>query len=161
MSGVIGKLKLGKLNHVAMAVPDLTKAALQWKGVFGAEVSDPIDLPEHGVTTVFVQLDNTKFELLHPLGKDSPIASFLAKNPKGGIHHCCIEVPSIQEALKTVKNAGIRTTTSEPKIGAHGLPVLFLHPVDTHGCLIELEEKKEEKSEVEKKEEKNEVEKKD
>lgn len=90
MSSAINKLKLGRLNHVAMAVPDLKKAAEQWRGVFGAEVSDPVDLPEHGVTTVFVQLENTKFELLHPLGANSPIASFLAKNPKGGIHHCCI-----------------------------------------------------------------------
>jgi methylmalonyl-CoA/ethylmalonyl-CoA epimerase len=135
-------LKLGKLNHVAMAVPDLAKAAAQWRGVFGAKVSDAVDLPEHGVTTVFVELENTKFELLHPFGANSPIASFLAKNPKGGIHHCCIEVPSIAAALKAVKDAGIRTTTSEPKIGAHGLPVLFLHPVDTNGCLIELEERK-------------------
>lgn len=133
-------LRLGKLNHVAMAVPDLKASATQWKSVFGANVSDPIDLPEHGVTTVFVSLDNTKFELLHPLGEKSPIQSFLTKNPRGGIHHVCIEVPDIQVALKAVKEAGIRATSTEPKIGAHGKPVLFLHPVDTDGCLIELEQ---------------------
>jgi methylmalonyl-CoA/ethylmalonyl-CoA epimerase len=99
-----------------------------------------MDLPSHGVTTVFVQLDNTKFELLYPLGDKSPIASFLKKNPRGGIHHVCIEVPCIDSALKTLQENGIRTTSAEPKIGAHGLPVLFLHPVDTSGFLIELEE---------------------
>lgn len=138
----IKKLKLGKLNHVAMAVPDMAAAAAQWRGVFGADVSDPVDLPEHGVTTVFVQLDNTKFELLHPLGDKSPIQSFLNKNPRGGLHHVCIEVADIQIALQAIKDSGIRATSSEPKIGAHGLPVLFLHPVDTSGCLIELEEVK-------------------
>ena len=135
------KLKLGRLNHVAMAVPDLEAAARQWRSVFGASVSEAVAQPEHGVTTVFVELANSKLELLHPLGARSPIQSFLDKNPRGGLHHVCIEVDDIHVAMQTVRDAGIRAT-SDVKIGAHGLPVFFMHPVDTNGCLIEFEEVK-------------------
>lgn len=142
MKEALQKLNLGRLNHVAMAVPNLASASAQWSQVFGAKVSAPVDLPEHGVTTVFVELSNTKFELLGVLGDKSPIQGFLDKNPRGGIHHVCIEVDDIGAAHQTIKKAGIRTTSAEPKIGAHGLPVLFLHPVDTNGFLIELEQRK-------------------
>ncbi|MFT6658935.1 methylmalonyl-CoA epimerase [Maritalea sp.] len=132
---------IGKLNHVAIAVPDLGAATAKYRDMLGAEVSAPQDLPEHGVTVVFVLLENTKVELLHPLGEGSPIAGFLAKNPSGGIHHMCFEVDDIRAAAKKLSNAGARVLgDGEPKIGAHGLPVLFLHPKDFDGTLIELEE---------------------
>ncbi|TCM50788.1 methylmalonyl-CoA epimerase [Rhizobium sp. PP-F2F-G48] len=130
---------LGSLNHVAIAVPDLTAAIAVYEKL-GATISAPQALPEHGVTVVFIQLPNTKIELLHPLGENSPIAAFLAKNPAGGIHHLCFEVPDIGEARDRVIENGIRVLgTGEPTIGAHGLPVLFLHPRDMFGTLVELE----------------------
>lgn len=130
---------LGSLNHVAIAVPDLTAAIAVYEKL-GATISAPQALPEHGVTVVFIQLPNTKIELLHPLGETSPIAAFLAKNPAGGIHHLCFEVPDIGEARDRVIENGIRVLgTGEPTIGAHGLPVLFVHPKDMFGTLVELE----------------------
>ncbi|KQS71688.1 methylmalonyl-CoA epimerase [Rhizobium sp. Leaf371] len=130
---------LGSLNHVAIAVPDLTAAIAVYEKL-GATISAPQELPEHGVTVVFIQLPNTKIELLHPLGETSPIAAFLAKNPAGGIHHLCFEVPDIGEARDRVIENGIRVLgTGEPTIGAHGLPVLFVHPKDMFGTLVELE----------------------
>ncbi len=132
---------IGRLNHVAIAVPDLEAAAAQYAGPLGAKVGAPQDEPDHGVTVVFIELPNTKIELLHPLGEDSPIAGFLAKNPSGGIHHVCYEVEDIRAAAAKLHEAGARVLGSgEPKIGAHGKPVLFLHPKDFNGCLIELEE---------------------
>ncbi|KAJ2845220.1 hypothetical protein IWW36_004871, partial [Coemansia brasiliensis] len=128
--------KLGRLNHVAIAVPDMAQASSFWKNVMQAEkVSDSIPMPEHGVYTVFVELGNTKIELLHPLGDKSPIAGFLAKNKQGGIHHICLEVPDIVAALGTLKVCGVRPLSETPKIGAHGLPVVFLHPKDCGGVL--------------------------
>ncbi|XP_026711822.1 methylmalonyl-CoA epimerase, mitochondrial [Athene cunicularia] len=132
--------KLGRLNHVAIAVPDLEKAQSLYKDVLGAEVSETIALPEHGVYTVFVELGNTKLELLHPLGDKSPIASFLQKNKTGGMHHICIEVDDIKAAMTELKKKKIRILSEEPKIGAHGKPVIFLHPKDCHGVLVELEQ---------------------
>ena len=132
---------IGKLNHVAIVVPDLTAAAALYRDTLGAAVSAPVDLPEHGVTTVFVELANTKIELLHPLGDDSPIAKFLAGNSAGGIHHLCYEVDDIVAARDRLTAAGARVLgDGEPKIGAHGKPVLFLHPKDFCGTLIELEQ---------------------
>ena len=132
---------IGRLNHVAIAVPDLEAAAAQYRETLGAAVSDPHDLPEHGVTTVFVELDNTKIELLHPLGAESPIARFLERNPAGGIHHICYEVGDIAAARDRLQSAGARVLgDGEPRIGAHGNPVLFLHPKDFNGALIELEQ---------------------
>lgn len=132
---------IGKLNHVAIAVPDLEAASSQYKGTFGTSVSEPVDLPEHGVTTVFVNLPNTKIELLFPLGDESPIAKFLEKNPAGGIHHLCYEVVDIGLAAEKLKSNGMRILgDGKPKIGAHGKPVLFLHPKDALGALIELEQ---------------------
>ncbi|WP_299343664.1 methylmalonyl-CoA epimerase [uncultured Maritalea sp.] len=132
---------IGRLNHVAIAVPDLAAATAKYRDMLGAEVSAPQDLPEHGVTVVFVMLENTKVELLHPLGEGSPIAGFLAKNASGGIHHMCFEVEDIRAAAKKLSDEGARVLgDGEPKIGAHGLPVLFLHPKDFDGTLIELEE---------------------
>ena len=132
---------IGKLNHVAIAVPDLQAAADKYKNSLGAKVSDPIELPDHGVITVFVELPNTKIELLHPLGDNSPIAGFLAKNPSGGMHHVCYEVEDIYAARDKLLADGVRTAgSSEPKIGAHGKPVLFLHPKDFDGTLIEIEQ---------------------
>ena len=131
--------QLGKLNHVAHAVPDLQKSSDFYKNALGATISAPEDLPAHGVTTVFVELPNTKIELLHPFGEKSPIQSFLDKNPAGGLHHICIEVDDITEAVKSVKEAGIRPLGKEPKIGAHNKPVMFLHPKDCGGVLVELE----------------------
>ncbi|GIX30665.1 MAG: methylmalonyl-CoA epimerase [Porticoccaceae bacterium] len=132
---------IGRLNHVAIAVPDLAAAAAKYRDTLGARVSQPVDLPEHGVTTVFVELPNTKLELLHPLGENSPIANFLARNPTGGIHHLCFEVEDILAARDRLLAAGARVVGSpEPKIGAHGKPVLFLHPKDFDGTLIELEQ---------------------
>jgi len=132
---------IGRLNHVAIAVPDLAAAAAQYRGTLGAEVGAPQDEPEHGVTVVFITLPNTKIELLYPLGADSPIQGFLDKNPSGGIHHVCYEVDDILAARDRLKAAGARVLgNGEPKIGAHGKPVLFLHPKDFNGCLVELEQ---------------------
>jgi len=132
--------RLGKLNHVAIAVPDLEAATVMYRDVLGASVSKAEDLPEHGVTTVFVNLDNTKLELLHPFGENSPIAGFLNKNKAGGIHHICIEVNDIEAAVKHVKEQNIRCLSKETRIGAHGKPVMFLHPKDCGGVLVELEQ---------------------
>ncbi|MDX1431442.1 MAG: methylmalonyl-CoA epimerase [Gammaproteobacteria bacterium] len=132
---------IGRLNHIAIAVPDLAAASATWREVLGARVSAPVDLPEHGVTTVFVELPNTKIELLHPLGDDSPVAGFLARHPAGGIHHVCHEVDDILAARDRLLEKGARILgDGEPKIGAHGKPVLFLHPKDFCGTLIELEQ---------------------
>ena len=132
---------IGRLNHVAIAVPDLAAAARLYRETLGAEVSEPVDMPEHGVTTVFVTLPNTKIELLHPLGVDSPIAGFLARNASGGIHHVCYEVDDIRAARDRLKASGARVLgDGEPKIGAHGKPVLFLHPKDFCGTLVEIEQ---------------------
>lgn len=132
---------LGSLNHVAIAVPDVRAAGEFYRVKFGAKVSDAVPQPDHGVTTVFVDLGNTKIELLEPLGENSPIAGFLAKNPKGGIHHLCIEVEDIDAACARMNEQGITITgTGKPRIGAHGKPVVFLHPKDLYGTLIELEQ---------------------
>ena len=132
---------IGRLNHVAIAVPDLAAAARLYRETLGAQVSDPVDMPEHGVTTVFVTLPNTKIELLHPLGQDSPIAGFLERNGSGGIHHVCYEVDDILAARDRLKASGARVLgNGEPKIGAHGKPVLFLHPKDFCGTLVEIEQ---------------------
>lgn len=132
---------IGKLNHVAIAVPDLAAAAALYAGTLGARVSAPLAQPEHGVTVVFVDLPNSKIELLHPLGERSPIAGFLARNPAGGVHHLCFEVADICAARDHLLAQGARVLgDGEPKTGAHGLPVLFLHPKDFCGTLIELEE---------------------
>ena len=132
---------LGRLNHVAIAVPNLEAAARKYRNILGANVSEPQALPEHGVTVIFVELENTKTELLEPLGENSPIAAFLAKNPSGGIHHMCYEVGDILAARDALKGEGVRGLgDGEPKIGAHGKPVLFLHPKDFDGTLIELEQ---------------------
>jgi methylmalonyl-CoA/ethylmalonyl-CoA epimerase len=132
---------IGRLNHVAVAVRDIAKAAAVYRDTLGAAVSDPVGLPEHGVTTVFVSLPNTKIELITPLGADSPIAKYLERNPDGGIHHVCYEVEDIRAARDTLKAAGARVLgDGEPRIGAHGKPVLFLHPKDFCGTLVELEQ---------------------
>ena len=132
---------IGRLNHVAIAVPDLAAAARLYRDTLGAEVSEPVDMPEHGVTTVFVTLPNTKIELLHPLGGDSPISGFLARNASGGIHHVCYEVEDIFAARDRLKASGARVLgDGQPKIGAHGKPVLFLHPKDFCGTLVEIEQ---------------------
>ena len=132
---------IGRLNHVAIAVPDLEAAAATYRGTLGAKVSAPEDLPDHGVKVVFVELPNTKIELLHPLGDNSPIAAFLDKNPVGGIHHICYEVDDIRSARDHLAAEGARVLGSgEPTIGAHGKPVLFLHPKDFVGTLVELEQ---------------------
>ena len=132
---------IGRLNHVAIAVPDLEAAAAQYKDVLGADVGAPQDEHDHGVTVVFINLPNTKIELLYPLGENSPIAGFLEKNPSGGIHHVCYEVEDITAAAETLKASGARVLgNGEPKIGAHGKPVLFLHPKDFTGTLVELEQ---------------------
>ncbi|KAG7473415.1 hypothetical protein MATL_G00095670 [Megalops atlanticus] len=139
--GVPGSVwKLGRLNHVAIAVPDLEKATALYRDVLGAQVSAAVPLPEHGVYTVFVELGNTKLELLHPLGEKSPIAGFLQKNKSGGMHHICIEVDDINAAIVDLKAKKIRTLSEEPRIGAHGKPVMFLHPKDCDGVLVELEQ---------------------
>jgi len=132
--------KLGRLNHVAIATPDLEKSTALYRDVMGAEVSDVVPLPEHGVYTVFVKLDNTKLELLHPLGENSPIQNFLDKNKNGGMHHICIEVDNIKEAMTELTEKKIRCLSKEPRIGAHGKPVIFLHPKDCAGVLVELEQ---------------------
>ena len=132
---------IGRLNHVAIVVPDLSAASRIYREALGAHVSPPLDLPEHGVTTVFVELDNTKIELLHPLGERSPIAKFLADHPSGGMHHVCYEVADILAARDRLKAQGARVLgDGEPRIGAHGKPVLFLHPKDFCGTLVELEQ---------------------
>ena len=132
---------LGRLNHVAIAVPDLKQASRTYRETLGADVTEPQSLPEHGVTVVFINVGNTKIELLEPLGEDSPIASFLAKNPSGGMHHVCYEVDNIISARDQLKESGARILgDGEPKIGAHGKTVLFLHPKDFNGTLIELEQ---------------------
>ncbi|XP_040825576.1 methylmalonyl-CoA epimerase, mitochondrial [Ochotona curzoniae] len=139
--GVAGPVwNLGRLNHVAIAVPDLEKATAFYKNVLGAQVSETVPLPDHGVSVVFVNLGNTKMELLHPLGSDSPIAGFLQKNKAGGMHHVCIEVDNINEAVMDLKKKKIRSLSEEVKIGAHGKPVIFLHPKDCGGVLVELEQ---------------------
>ncbi|KAF8365726.1 mce-1 [Pristionchus pacificus] len=130
---------LGKLNHVAIATPDIEKASQFYRNL-GANVSEKVAQPEHGVYTVFVTLPNSKIELLYPLGDKSPIQAFLDKNKAGGMHHICIEVKDINEAMSLVKSKGIRPLAEKPKIGAHGKPVVFLHPKDCGGVLIELEQ---------------------
>jgi len=132
---------IGRLNHVAIVVPDLAVAASLYCETLGAQVSAPVALPHHGVTTVFVELENTKIELLHPLGAESPVARFLERNPAGGVHHICYEVSDIIAARERLKAQGARVLgPDEPKEGAHGRPVLFLHPKDFCGTLIELEQ---------------------
>ena len=131
----------GKLNHVAIVVPDLASAADGWRDRLGARVSEPQPLPEHGVTVVFVDTGNSKVELLEPLGEDSPVAKFLERNPDGGMHHLCFEVADILAARDRLVADGARVLgDGEPKTGAHGKPVLFLHPKDWNGTLIELEQ---------------------
>jgi len=137
----VAALKLGRLNHVAIATPNLQEATMMYRDILGANVSNAEDLPDHGVTTVFVDLGNTKIELLHPLGNKSPIQNFLDKNKAGGIHHICIEVDDIYAAVESLKSSGkIRVLDPKPKIGAHGKPVVFLHPKDCGGVLLELEQ---------------------
>ncbi len=132
---------IGNLNHVAIVVPDLAAATAIYRDTLGARVSDPVPLPEHGVTTVFVELPNTKIELLEPLGEGSPVAKFLEKNTSGAIHHLCYEVDDILAARDRLTARGARVLgDGEPKNGAHGKPVLFLHPKDFAGTLIELEQ---------------------
>ena len=132
---------IGRLNHVAIAVPDLAAASAVYRDTLGAAVSAPLDLPEHGVTTVFVDLPNTKIELLAVLGAASPIAGFLERNPGGGIHHLCYEVEDLEAARAHLEARGARVLgDGRPKVGAHGKPVLFLHPKDFCGTLIELEQ---------------------
>ena len=132
---------IGKLNHVAIAVPDLEAAAAIYRDTLGANVSDPVELPEHGVITIFVELPNTKIELLHPMGENSPIAKFLENSPSGGMHHICYEVDDIDAAAVKMQESGARVLgDGKPKIGAHNKPVLFLHPKDFCGTLVELEQ---------------------
>ena len=132
---------IGRLNHVAIAVPDLAAGIARYRDTLGAKVSEPLPQPEHGVTVVFIELDNTKIELLEPLGEASPIAKFLERSPGGGIHHLCYEVEDIMAAREKLVATGARVLgDGEPKIGAHGKPVLFLHPKDFDGALIELEQ---------------------
>ena len=132
---------IGRLNHVAIAVRDIAAASRIYRDAFGAQVSEPEPQPAHGVTTVFITLPNTKVELIAPLGEGSPIAKFLERNPDGGIHHICYEVDDIIEARDKLKADGARVLgTGEPRIGAHGKPVLFLHPKDFFGTLVEIEQ---------------------
>jgi methylmalonyl-CoA/ethylmalonyl-CoA epimerase len=132
---------IGRLNHVAIVVPDLKAASALYRDTLGAEVSEAVDMPEHGVTTVFVNLPNTKIELLQPLGETSPVAAFLARNPAGGMHHVCYEVDDLIAARDHILAQGARVIgDGEPKIGAHGKPVLFLHPKDFCGTLVEIEQ---------------------
>ena len=132
---------IGRLNHIAIAVPDLAAASAQYRDLLGAKVSEPVEQPAHGVSVVFVELPNTKIELLHPLGDDSPIQGFLDRNQAGGIHHVCYEVEDILAARDKLVAGGARVLgDGEPKIGAHDKPVLFLHPKDFLGTLIELEQ---------------------
>jgi len=132
---------IGRLNHIAIAVPDVRKAAAVYRDILGAEVSAAVPQADHGVTTVFITLPNTKIELLEPLGAASPITKFLERNPQGGMHHLCYEVPDIRLARDALRKAGMRVLgDGEPKTGAHGKPVLFLHPKDFAGTLVELEQ---------------------
>jgi methylmalonyl-CoA/ethylmalonyl-CoA epimerase len=132
---------IGRLNHVAIAVRDIAKASDLYRNTLGARVSAAVPQPDHGVTTVFINLPNTKIELLEPLGADSPISKFLDRNPDGGIHHICYEVDDIEAARDKLMAQGARVLgTGDPKIGAHGKPVLFLHPKDFNGTLVELEQ---------------------
>ena len=132
---------IGRLNHIAIAVPDLAAASAKYRDLLGAHVGQPQPMPEHGVTVVFIDTGNTKVELLEPLGDASPIAAFLDKNPSGGMHHVCFEVPDILAAAATLTAGGARVLgDGTPRTGAHGKPVLFLHPKDFNGTLIELEE---------------------
>ena len=132
---------IGRLNHVAIAVRDLAKAASVYRDMLGADVSEPVAQPEHGVTTVFVALPNAKIELIAPLGTDSPIGKFLDRMPEGGIHHVCYEVEDIAAVRDALRSQGARVLgDGEPKIGAHGKPVLFLHPKDFCGTLVEIEQ---------------------
>tara|TARA_X000000368_G_scaffold67197_1_gene48381 strand:+ start:4868 stop:5272 length:405 start_codon:yes stop_codon:yes gene_type:complete len=132
---------IGKLNHIAIAVPDIKEAADQYRNIFGAKVSEEVEQPDHGVTTVFIDLGNTKIELLEVLGENSPIQKFIDKNPKGGMHHICLEVENINDAIEKLNTHEVSITgTGKSKIGAHGKPVVFLHPKDCNGTLIELEE---------------------
>lgn len=130
-----------RLNHVAIAVPDIGAAAAKYRETLGAEVSEPQDLPDHGVTVVFVEVGNTKIELITPLGQDSPLSNYMKKNPGGGIHHLCLEVPDIATAAEDLDGSGVRIIgDGKPRTGAHGKPVLFLHPKEFDGTLIEIEE---------------------
>lgn len=132
---------IGNLNHIAIVVADLDKAIAVYRDALGAKVSVPVDLPEHGVRVVFIELINAKIELLLPIGMDSPIAKFLERNPDGGMHHICYEVEDLIDAKEKCISQGLRVLGSgEPKIGAHGKPVIFLHPKDLCGTLIELEQ---------------------
>ena len=132
---------IGKLNHIAIATPNLDKAIRTYKDILGVKISDPIDQIEHGVKVVFIEIPNTKIELLEPLGENSPIENFLEKNKKGGIHHICFEVEDIDSAILHLKKEGATVLgDGKAKIGAHGKPVIFLHPKDFNGALIELEE---------------------
>jgi methylmalonyl-CoA/ethylmalonyl-CoA epimerase len=132
---------IGRLNHVAIVVPDLAAAAASYAGVLGATVSEPIELPDHGVITIFVELPNSKIELLSPLGEKSPVARFLERNPDGGVHHLCYEVDEIEAARDQLVAKGARILgDGEPRVGAHGKPVLFLHPKDFCGTLLEIEQ---------------------
>jgi methylmalonyl-CoA/ethylmalonyl-CoA epimerase len=136
------KIMIGRLNHVAIAVRDIAKTAALYRDVLGADVSAAVPQPDHGVTTVFITLPNTKIELLEPLGEGSPIAKFLERNPDGGMHHLCYEVDDIRAARDMLKGAGARVLgDGEPRLGAHGKPVLFLHPKDFSGTLVELEQR--------------------
>ena len=132
---------IGKLNHIAIATPNLDKAIRTYKDILGVKISDPLDQIEHGVKVVFIEIPNTKIELLEPLGENSPIENFLEKNKKGGIHHICFEVENIDSAILHLKKDGATVLgDGKAKIGAHGKPVIFLHPKDFNGTLIELEE---------------------
>ena len=132
---------IGKLNHIAIAVPNINEAAEQYRSIFGAKVSEPVEQPDHGVTTIFIDLGNTKIELLQVLGEDSPIEKFMDKNPKGGMHHICLEVEDINQAVEKLNTHEVAITgTGKPRTGAHGKPVVFLHPKSCNGTLIELEE---------------------
>ena len=132
---------IGRLNHVAIATKNIEAAAKVYRDTLGAKVSEPVPQPDHGVTTIFVELPNTKIELLEPLGENSPIAKFLEKNPSGGMHHICYEVDDIYAARDRMRAEGATITgTGEPRIGAHGKPVIFLHPKDFVGTLVELEQ---------------------
>ncbi len=132
---------IGKLNHVAIVVPDLDVATAIYRDTLGGKVSEPLELPDHGVITVFVELPNTKIELLHPMGEGSPIARFLESNPSGGMHHICYEVADIEAAAAKMRDSGARVLgDGKPRIGAHNKPVLFLHPKDFCGTLVELEQ---------------------
>ncbi|XP_045156453.2 methylmalonyl-CoA epimerase, mitochondrial-like isoform X1 [Mercenaria mercenaria] len=139
-AATLQKWKIGKINHIAIATPDIEKTAALYRDVLGAKVSEKHPQPDHGVYTVFVELGDTKIELLNPLGEKSPIQNFLDKNKSGGMHHICLEVDNIKEAMKDLKSKNIRLLSEEPRIGAHGKPVVFLHPKDCNGTLVELEE---------------------